>query len=126
MDVEKIIQETVNETVLALKMNGLITPGKMSAYQKTEELLRNYQALTMSDNEKAKKTVCEIDRALGLIQQDPYYNIILMAYFSDMTREQIADQFNTSVTTISRNKARLVNRLKAALFSEEFITEIFN
>lgn len=126
MDVEKIIQETVNETVLALKMNGLITPGKMSAYQKTEEVLRNYQALTMSDNEKAKKTVCEIDRALGLIQQDPYYNIILMAYFSDMTREQIADQFNTSVTTISRNKARLVNRLKAALFSEEFITEIFN
>jgi DNA-directed RNA polymerase specialized sigma subunit len=42
-----------------------------------------------------------------------------------MTREEIAEHFNTSETTISRNKKRLVDRLSAVLFSDDVIYELF-
>lgn len=126
MDVEKIIKDTVNETVTKLKVAGLMKDDRKNAFQKTEELLRNYNNLKLSDEPKTKILVAKMNEALSTIKGDIYYGIIPMFYFDHETRENIADYYNTTVTTISRNKTRLVNQLKAILFSSDFITEIYS
>lgn len=126
LDVKKIIEDTVNATVLKLKMAGLMKDDRKTAYQKTEELLRNYQTFKqVEDQPYTQKIVKLIEEALLEIKDDPYYQIITMIYFDQMTREQVADYFYTTVTTISRNKTRLVNKLKIRLFSDDVIYELF-
>ena len=124
-DIKQIINDTVNATVLKLKMAGLMKDDKKSAYQKTEELLKNYNAFKESDQPYTKKLVREIDMALEDIKDDLYYDIIIMSYFEGRSREYMAEYFDTTVTTISRNKNRLINKLKARLLSDDVIMEVF-
>lgn len=124
-DVKRIINDTVNTTVLKLKMAGLMRDDRKTAYQKTEELLRNYNAFVESDQPYTRKLVKKIDEALDSIKGDIYYEIIPMVYFEGDTREAIAEYFDTTVTTISRNKNRLVNKLKVRLCSDDVIYELF-
>ena len=124
-EVNKIINDTVNATVLKLKMAGLMKDDRKSAFQKTEELLRNYKAFKDSDQPYTQKLVAKIDNALYEIKDDIYYDVIPLMYFDNETREFIAEHFNTTVTTVSRNKTRLVNKLKAMLFSDDVIYELF-
>lgn len=125
LDIQQIINDTVNATVLKLKMAGLMKDDKKTAYQKTEELLRNYRAFLESDQPYTQKLVKRIDAALGQIKNDPYCDIISLYYFEGDTRENIAEYFDTTVTTISRNKTRLINILKLYLFSDDVIYELF-
>lgn len=125
VDIKAIIAETVNTTVLKLKMAGLMRDDRRSAYQKTEELLRNYKEFKESDQPYTQKLVAKIDEALDSIKSDIYYDIIPLTYFEDETRENIAERFNTTERTISRNKGRLVNQLKVKLFSDDVIYELF-
>lgn len=124
-DIKQIINDTVNATVLKLKMAGLMKDDKKSAYQKTEELLKNYNAFKESEQPYTKKLVREIDMALEDIKDDLYYDIIIMSYFEGRSREYMAEYFDTTVTTVSRNKNRLINKLKARLFSDDVIMEVF-
>lgn len=124
-EIKRIINDTVNATVLKLKMAGLMKDDRKSAYQKTEELLRNYNAFVESDQPYTQKLVRKIDEALDSIKSDIYYEIIPMVYFEGDTREAVAEYFDTTVTTISRNKNRLVNKLKVRLFSDDVIYELF-
>lgn len=125
IDIKQIINDTVNMTVLKLKMAGLMKDDRKTAYQKTEELLENYNAFKESDQPYTIKLVATIDKALYSIKDDIYYEIIPLRYFENETREFIAEYFNTTVTTISRNKTRLINKLKVQLFSDDVIYEIF-
>lgn len=124
-NIEQIINDTVNATVLKLKMAGLMKDNRKTAYQKTEELLRNYNTFKESDQPYTQKLVTKIDNALESIKDDIYYDVIPLVYFKDETRENVADHFRTTVTTISRNKVRLVNKLKVVLFSDDVIYELF-
>lgn len=124
-NIEQIINDTVNATVLKLKMAGLMKDNRKTAYQKTEELLRNYNTFKESDQPYTQKLVTKIDNALESIKDDIYYDVIPLIYFKDETRENVADHFRTTVTTISRNKVRLVNKLKVVLFSDDVIYELF-
>lgn len=125
-EIEKIINDTVNTTVLKLKMAGLMRDDKKTAYQKTEELLKNYKTFQkITDQPYTVKLVKEIEAALEEITDDLYYDIIPMYYFEGKTREDVAEYFDTTVTTISRNKSRLINKLKVRLFSDDFIYELF-
>lgn len=125
MTTEELIEKTVTKTVLKLKVAGLMKDHNKSAQQKTEELLRNYQAFTLSGDPAAEKMIQRIEMALQVIKDDPYYEVVTMYYISGMTREDIADLFNTSVTTISRNKTRLISRITPVLFSEDYILQLY-
>lgn len=124
-DIQKVIEKTVNATVLKLKMSGLMKDDRKTAYQKTEEILSNYNIFCESDQPYAKKITRMIDDALEEVKDDIYYEIIPMIYFQKQSREAAADYFKTTVTTISRNKKKLVNKLKARIFSDDFIYELF-
>lgn len=125
VDINEIINATVNATVLKLKMAGLMKSDRKTAYQKTEELLYNYNSFKKSDQPFTLKLVSKIDDALKEIEDDIYYDIIPLTYFKNETRENIAEIFNTTERTISRNKGRLVNQLKVKLFSDDVIYELF-
>lgn len=106
-------------------MAGLMKDDRKTAYEKTEELLRNYNAFKKSDQPYTIKLVKKIHAALDMITNDVYYDIIPMYYFENESREVIAEYYDTTVTTISRNKTRLINKLKVQLFSDDVIYELF-
>lgn len=124
-EIQQMINDTVNSTVLKLKMAGLMKNDRKTAYEKTEELLRNYEVFKTSNQPYTIKLVKKINDALNTIIDDPYYDIIPMYYFDHETREMIAEYFDTTVTTISRNKTRLINKIKPILFSDDVIYELF-
>lgn len=125
-DVREIINETVNATIARLKTAGMLKDDRRSVNDKLEELLRNYPTFkTIHDREDTVKTVEMIEAALRTIEDDPYYDVIPMFYFDHATRESIALDFETSVTTISRNKARLLGKLAPLLFSDDVIYDLF-
>lgn len=124
-NIEKIIEDTVNRTVLKLKMSGLMKDDRKTAAQKTEEILKNYPRFKLSDQPYTKKLCDKIETAMNTIKDDYYYDVISLYYFDGMTREEVAERFNTSETTISRNKKRLVDALSAVLFSDDLIYDLF-
>ena len=126
-EINEIIQETVNTTIAKLKLAGLMKDDRQGAFEKTEQLLKNYNQLKKSYSEDgtAKKFVDIVDKALQELYDDLYYDIIPMMYFEGQSRESIAEYFDTTVTTISRNKKRLVEKLKCLIFADDVIYELF-
>ena len=126
-EINEIIQETVDRTIIKLKLAGLMKDDRQGAYDKTERLLKNYNQLKKSYSEDgtAKKFVDIVDKALQELYDDIYYDIIPMMYFEGQSRESIAEYFDTTVTTISRNKKRLVEKLKCLIFADDVIYELF-
>ena len=127
MQIEEIVEKTVDRTVAKLKLSGLMKDNRQTAFQKTEQILKNYNELKKcySEDGTAKKFVDIVDNALKELLSDPYYDIIPMMYFENDTRENIAEYFDTTVTTISRNKRRLINKLKYLIFADDVIYELF-
>ena len=125
---QKIIDSTVNTTIAKLKLSGLMKDNGLTAFQKTERALRLYCSIRSghSENGISDKFIELIDSALDNLKDDSYYEIIPMIYFEGMTREQVAEYFDTTTTTISRHKTRLINQLTPILFSDETIIELFS
>lgn len=124
-EIAQIINETVNSTIQILKAEGFLGKNKKTAFQKTEELLKNYNILKRSKEPTTKKMITKLNGALKEIKDDQYYEIITMTYFENQTREYIAEYFDTTTTTVTRNKNRLINKLKIMIFSDEAIREMF-
>lgn len=128
MTTEELIKQTVDYTIVKLKLSGLMKDNSQNAFQKTEQVLRNYEELKRSHSEDgtANKFVNIINDALKSIEDDDYYDIIPMIYFEGQSREDIAELFDVTVTTISRNKTRLINKLKTLIFADDVVKEIFS
>lgn len=126
-EIKDIINQTVDQTILKLKMTGLIKDDQRTTFQKTECILKDYQHLkhARSEDGTAEAFVKIIDAALDEIAGDEYFEIIPMIYFENRSREEIAEFFNVTATTISRNKTRLIDKLKIYIFADEVVRELF-
>ena len=89
---------------------------------KTEAILKNYALLKKA----VEKVDCiqALDKALQELSDDEYYEIIPLIYFEHRSREYIAEYFDVSVTTISRQKKRLINNLSILLYPNDFINAL--
>ena len=131
MNIEKLIEKITTTMVVKLKKSNMITQSEKSAFKKTEAVLRNYNnyKLAITENNdmtvKTQKLINIINKALEDIEDDYYYDIINLIYFKNKTREAVAEEFGVEVKTITRNKIRLVNKLKVILFSDDTIIELF-
>lgn len=94
--------------------------------QKTEELLRRYNLFVLSDKPYTQKVVAQIEVALKAIQDDPFYQIIPMFYFQNMSLEAISLELMIHIRTVKNKKRRLVRKMTAILFSDDVIFAIFN
>ena len=126
-DIHNIISETVNQTVLKLKTTRLLKDDHSDTLKKTEWALKNYSLLMRahSENGTAEKLSIIIKNALKEIETDEYYSVIPMTYFKGEKREKIAEFFDTTETTISRNKKRLLQKLATLIFADEVIEDLF-
>ena len=123
MITEETIRRIVKETIAELRASHMLTESGKTDYEKTEDLLRNYNYFLSSGKPELLTLIREIDDALKAISDDSYYPLIIMYYLSGETRESIADYFGTSTTTISRQKRRLVEKLSRILFVKSRGTE---
>ena len=121
----QIILETVNQTVLKLRLSGFLKDDQKTRYQKTEDILKNFNQFKKSNQPFAKELVEKVEDALTSLKDDKYFEIIPLFYFQKRTRENIAEIFDTSTTTISRTKNRLVNKISIVLFADEFVIDFF-
>lgn len=124
MNIEEIINTTVDRTVTRLKMERLLANDSRTSYEKTEGILRAYPRVKEIKDYKARLITKQVEAALLSIEDDMYYDIIPMYYFMGNTLDNIADEFKTSPKTIRRNKSRLIDQLKVILFTDDFITEL--
>jgi hypothetical protein len=72
-----------------------------------------------------KNYIKVIDDALDVLANDPYFEIIPKRYFKRESTEEIAQYLNCDMSTVKRNKNRLINLLQIRLFSDEVIQQIF-
>lgn len=90
--------------------------GNISGQERYTQMIEQYKI----ENIETERAINKIDNALSTIKKDKYYDIIVFKYLVNeeerMTDEQIAEKFNKDQSTISRNKNRLINILKATLF----------
>lgn len=130
-NINDIIEQTVNATIIKLKKERLIQNEK-TAFKKTEEILKSYndflKAIDLNkDSEKTKKLVMIINKSLKQINQEnkEYAGLLEDIYFKNMTREELAFLFGCEPITITRNKNKMINRLKNIIFSDDVIRELF-
>ena len=133
MTANELIEKTVKRTVLELKRAGMIRENRLNSFQKTEKILflypqmkRNVSKYDFDSLKITSEFIDLIDEALKGISHDPYYDIIPMKYFDGFTHEQIAEHFDVQPAAISKQRKRLINQLRGVIFSDDFITELFN
>ena len=57
-----------------------------------------------------------MERALAYIEEHPYFEIIKLKYFKCMTDAAIAERLSCDVSTIRRNRKRLVQSVALFLY----------
>ena len=100
----------------------------MSAYEKCENLLKNYNSyklgLAVNNGKVARKCVDKIDKAIASLNDEQYIGIITMHYIDRLTMERIAEIYDISLVTAYAQKKKLIHKLKNILCSDEAIREL--
>lgn len=123
-ETKKLIDATVQATVMQLQAAGLLQSNTKTAYEKTEELLRQYPRLKGLPSAYAQRVVQEIDACLAEAEQDPYVDVIRLFYFGGLKNAACADVLCCDERTGRRARRRLVEQFSVRLASEEFIREL--
>lgn len=127
-EIREVIQATVDETVLKLKKAGLMKDNEKSASKKTEEILKICKDLKAAKPEVGSPTeiiLKKVDEALETLEGDDYSELIRMLYFDGVSREEAAEYFEVEPITITRNKRRLIEKIKNIVFADDVIKELF-
>lgn len=98
--------------------------GLIEVKSEQEKIEDRIEVIEMS-MQVTKNFINIIDDAIESLTDDPYYDLIAMRYFQGCSREEIAEHFDCDVSTVNRNKNRLINLLQIRLFSDEVIQRIF-
>lgn len=97
------IKEIIRMTIEELQRQGLYKPFDYTAVL-SEMDPRMYKHFDDKQNE-------EIERALDELDDDAYIDVIYLQYRDRMTIEQIAESMGKDVSTIKRNKKRILCRI---------------
>ena len=131
MTAKELIDQAVKQTVAELKRNGLIRENRLDSFRKTEKALDIYHKLKhisetykFDDMQVTVDFIRMIDDALESISDDPYFEIIPMKYFDGKTHEQFAEYFDVQPSAISKQRKRLINKLRPLIFPNEYISEL--
>ena len=117
IEMEGLPKKSNSVTTFSGIMGGEFVTELEKKETKLEELRRSV--------ELTKKVINLIDSTMELIKDDKYYDIIPLKYWEGKSHEEIAEVFQKDVSTITKNKNRLIRKLKVTLFSDDVIKEIF-
>lgn len=125
-DVKDLINLTINSTICKLKIDGFLRDS-LNFYEKTEEILKNFDVLSKSDGEKTKKIMLELNHVMEQLINDPYFDVIPMLYFGERhTIAEVAEIMGTSERTIKRHKRRLITEISKRLFTDDWLLYILS
>ena len=94
----------------------------LSELEKVENRIENLQEEIV----RIENVVNMVERALGTIRNNKYYDIIEMKYFDDLTFEHISEKLDISVITAKRYKNKMIRQLQLVIFSDDVIKNILN
>lgn len=91
-----------------------------SPYKKTVYLLTTYKDLKNGAEINAQnRTVVDfLNKALELIKDDEYIDIIILLYVKGYTYEQTAEALNIDKRTLYRQRKRLIKRLAIIIYGD--------
>ena len=122
-EVKKLEEEAKGIAIPTAKSNSLILNERNNTYVYGETLETRISELKQI-SVKAKSQIRLVKSALKKIENDKYYDIIPMYYFEEKTIEEIAEECEWAVGTVSKHKKRLMNDLKVYVFPDTFIEEL--
>lgn len=98
---------------------------KRKAYNRTDYLLTTYKDLKdgAQITDASRSIIEAVNKAVELIGDDPYIDLIDMYYFKGLKIEEIAAKTNLDERTIYRHKKRLVRRLAVIFYGDEALRE---
>ena len=123
-EIKQLIRTTVTETVAKLQAVGLLKDSTLTAYEKTEALLRKYPELQKVQTPYARRVVAEIDACLADAANEPNVDVIRLYYFAGLKNAACAKVLVCGERTARRHRVALVQRFSARLASDEFIREL--
>ena len=123
-EIKQLINETVATTVQQLQNAGLLRGDDLTAYKKTEALLRQYPKLKEQPDPYARRIVQEVDACLAEAANDPYVGVIELYYFRGLKNAACAKMLNCNERTCRRNRRKLVEQFSTRLAAAAFIREI--
>ena len=94
----------------------------LSELEKVEHRIEKLQ----EEITRIENVVNMVERALGTIRNNKYYDIIEMKYFDDLTFEHISEKLDISVITAKRYKNKMIRQLQLVIFSDDVIKNILN
>ena len=123
-EVKKLEEEAKGISIPTAKSNSLILNERNNTYVYGDETLETRISELKQISVKAKSQIRLVKSALKKIENDKYYDIIPMYYFEEKTIEEIAEECEWAVGTVSKHKKRLMNDLKVYVFPDTFIEEL--
>jgi len=123
-EVKKLEEEVKGIAIPKAKSNSLILNERNNTYVYGDETLETRISELKQISVKAKSQIRLVKSALKKIENDKYYDIIPMYYFEEKTIEEIAEECEWAVGTVSKHKKRLMNDLKVYVFPDTFIEEL--
>lgn len=102
---------------------GICISGVIFLNNKIDDVLKKYNLLKQAYSKDGVTTqfIKIVDNALDVLSDDEFYEIIPLSYFEHKSREWLAEYFDVTVTTISRQKKRLLNELYILIFADDYV-----
>lgn len=115
-EIENIVDKTIKRTFYQLKAAGALKSREAIIYKHVSDILTDYYKHDV-ENER-------LESALEELENDAYFDIIPLYYFSDCTIEHLAAKFEVDASTITRNKRRLCMELYERMGGNEKIRDL--
>ena len=121
-----LIEDLKKEGISIQKKETGVNVQSSKVYLSELEKVENRIEKLQEEIVRIENVVNMVERALGTIRNNKYYDIIEMKYFDDLTFEHISEKLNISVITAKRYKNKMIRQLQLVIFSDDVIKNILN
>ena len=115
--------ENAREKITDIRKNGLPNRSVLAIRHQKHKVCLSPEDLeedTIHDLEAQiavdENEIETVNKALALIKNDPYEEIIGLYYFQQMSREDVAGYLSYDPATVTRHKNRMVSRMEVFLY----------
>lgn len=121
-----LIEDLKKEGISIQKRETGVNVQSSKVYLSELEKVENRIEKLQKEIVRIENVVNMVERALGTIRNNKYYDIIEMKYFDDLTFEHISEKLDISVITAKRYKNKMIRQLQLVIFSDDVIKNILN
>ena len=121
-----LIEDLKKEGISIQKRETGVNVQSSKVYLSELEKVENRIEKLQEEIVRIENVVNMVERALGTIRNNKYYDIIEMKYFDELTFEHISEKLNISVITAKRYKNKMIRQLQLVIFSDDVIKNILN